>query len=330
MERVQVADGIWACLQDGSKLGESNNGLIRGDGSGGGAGARSGDVLVVDTFYDLPRTQRMLDLYAEVEPTPPARLVNTHHNGDHCWGNQLLAEAGAEIIGHQRCIDYFLTEASPELFVALQEMEEPPPSIAGFVRALAPFDFHGIVLTPPTTAVDDQGAELDLGRRSAQLLPLGPAHTAGDLAVWVPDAGVLFTGDLLFRECTPIGWEGTYAAWIGALETMAALGPEVVVPGHGPVCGVEGLLEMRDYLAYVRAEAAVHHAAGRTTLEAAAAIELGRFGDWAEPERLAFQVYRAYRELDGVPWDEKVDAGRVFGETAQLKAVLDARAAAAG
>lgn len=310
MELVQIASGVYACLQPENRLGESNSGLVA---AGGG--------LVVDSFYDLPSTRRLIDRYAEVLPDAPARLVNTHHNGDHCWGNQLFAELGAEIIGHRRCAERFTSEADPELFVQLSEADpaELPPGAAYLAEGLRRFDFHDIELTPPTTLVDDDGARLDLGGTEVELLSVGPAHTAGDVVVHLPDEGIAFTGDILFHACTPLGWEGTYAGWIGALERLAALAPAVVVPGHGPLARPSALLELRDYLVHVRDEATRLHAEGLPVLEAAVRIELGPWRSWNEPERLVFQVDRAYREARGEPWDAPMDVAGLFADAAELR-----------
>lgn len=308
MQLTQLTEDVYACLQPDLGLGYSNSGYVD---DGGG--------LVVDTFWDLPRTAELKRHYAQVRPDPPARLVNTHHNGDHCWGNQVFAELGTEIIGHRLCADYFRREASPELFQNLcATPDEDLGQLAGFVHGLRRFDFRDIVLTPPTTVIDGD-TELDLGGRRADLLYVGPAHTAGDVVVHLPDDGVLFTGDVLFNQCTPIGWEGTFANWIGALHRLEALEPAVVVPGHGPVTDVDGLRGMREYLEYVRREADAGYDAGLSPLETAKGIELGPYAGWTEPERLAFQVHRAYRERDGRPWDEPVDVTTVFADVATLR-----------
>ena len=86
MELVELAPSVYACLQEDRGLGCSNSGLVA---AGGG--------LVVDTFWDLPHTRDLIATYARVRPEPARRVVNTHRNGDHCWGNQLFPEA--EIIG---------------------------------------------------------------------------------------------------------------------------------------------------------------------------------------------------------------------------------------
>ncbi len=306
MELTAIAPDVYACLQPDTGLGASNSGLVD---RGGG--------LVVDTLYDLPRTRAMIDLYASVAPDPARRLVNTHHNGDHCWGNQLFAELGTEIIGHRLCAEWFGRDATPGLFVALARAEQVPPPYESLARAMRDFDFEGIELTPPTTLIDGD-TELDLDGTRAELIYVGPAHTPGDVVVHLPEAGVVFTGDVLFHRCTPIGWEGTFDNWIAALERLEALEPATVVPGHGPVTDTDGLAGMREYLVYVRDEARAGFEAGLTTLETALRIDLGPYGLWTEPERLAFQVDRAYRELQGVSWDTPVDTARVFGEMAVL------------
>lgn len=307
MELVGVGPSLYACLQPDDGLGASNSGLID-----------HGEGLVVDSFWDLPRTRALIDHYSSVRAELPRRLVNTHHNGDHCWGNQLFAEAGVEILGHRLCAQNFEAEGSPERFVTLCRSEQIPAALDHFVGALRRFDFEDITLTPPTVLFDGD-TTLEVGDLEVELLYVGPAHTPGDMVAWVPEHGVMYTGDVLFQACTPIGWEGTFANWIAALERLAALEPATVVPGHGPLTGVEGLLGLRDYLAYVRDEARVHHDAGRSTLEAAKRIELGPYLGWTEPERLVFQLDRAYRELDGIGWETRIDLLALFGDAAALR-----------
>jgi glyoxylase-like metal-dependent hydrolase (beta-lactamase superfamily II) len=254
----------------------------------------------------------MMEAYATVWSRPAGRVVNTHHNGDHCWGNQLFS--GAEIIGHRLCHDLFEQAGTPEGLQTIKALGEKPdasPEAAEFARRLADWDFAGIELTPPTTLIDDR-LELDLDGRPAHLIYVGPAHTAGDVIVHLPEAGVLFAGDVLFRLCTPIGWEGTTENWCRALDLMVELAPETIVPGHGPLCGVEGAREMKAYLEYVKSESRHLRDAGLSPLDAARKIDLGPYADWTEPERLYFNVARAYRELEGQPWDAAFDTGEMF------------------
>jgi glyoxylase-like metal-dependent hydrolase (beta-lactamase superfamily II) len=235
--------------------------------------------------------------------------VNSHANGDHCWGNQLFA--GADIIAQRRCAEAFGRE-KPEAMQAIRGMTAAAdPAMRGFANALAEFDFSGIALTPPKTVFDDR-LELDLDGLAVHLLHVGPAHTSGDAIVHVPERRVVFAGDVLFRLCTPIGWDGTFAKWCEALDRIVALDPEVVVPGHGPLCGVEGPREMKAYLEYVRAEAERFFAQGLSVVEASRRVDLGPYAGWTEPERIVFNVDRAYRELRGEPYDAPADVAAIF------------------
>ena len=154
-----------------------------------------------------------------------------------------------------------------------------------------------------------------------ELLYVGPAHTAGDVIVHLPAQRVVFTGDVLFRLCTPIGWEGTFAQVDrGARPHRRARARRSSCPGHGPLCGVEGPREMKAYLEYVRARGdALLRRRACSALEAAKRIDLGPYAGWTEPERLVFNVERAYRELRGEPYDAPIDAAAMFRGMHELR-----------
>jgi glyoxylase-like metal-dependent hydrolase (beta-lactamase superfamily II) len=296
MELRAIAKDVWACLQPDRGWGWSNSGLV----------ARGGG-LVVDTLMDVKHTRRMIELYSGVSPQPARRLVNTHDNADHCWGNQLFR--GAEIIGHRRCAEAMRKGIQPAAMQAMLELPNPSPGIAWFAKDAREFDFRDVVVTPPTTLLDTR-LDLDLGGRPCEILYLGPAHTASDVVVWLPEDRVLFTGDLLFRLCTPIGWEGTFANWTRALDRM--------------LTGADGLAEFRAYLGFVRGEAERAFARGLSELEAARRIDLGPYAGWTQPERLVFNVARAYRELRGEPEDAPVNAVALLDQCCELRAHWEA------
>jgi glyoxylase-like metal-dependent hydrolase (beta-lactamase superfamily II) len=293
MELQEIATDVYTCLQADRGLGTSNSGFIN---RGGG--------LVIDTFWDLPHTRQLIEQYTRVWKGPARRVLNTHHNGDHCWGNQLFR--GAEIIGHRLCAAAMAKERPETMQMLQQAAASGDPALASFAQGLGDWDFSGIELTPPTTLIDDS-LDLDLDGIPVRLIYVGPAHTAGDIIAHLSKQRVVFTGDVLFRLCTPIGWEGTFARWIEALDHIVALNPEVIVPGHGPLCGIEGAREMKAYLQYMRAESQRFFDAGLSALEAAKRIDRGPYATWTEPERLLFNVERAYREFRGEPFDAPVD-----------------------
>jgi cyclase len=288
---VRLTDHAGAYLQPDGSFGLSNAGVLIG---------RDG-VTLVDTFFDLAHTRRLLDSVAGLGRV--RRVVNTHHNGDHCWGNQLVRDV--EIIGHRRCRELMPT-LPPALLEQLRHAPADRPGVAFLKVGMERFDFSDIELTPPTTVFDER-LTIWVDDQPVELLYLGPAHTAGDVAVWLPAERVLYTGDLLFRNCAPLGWAGTFARWIAALDTMLALDPALVVPGHGPVSGSEGLREQREYLAYVLGEARTGLAAGRSPLDTALGIDLGPYASWTDGERIVAVVTRAFRELRGEPEDAPID-----------------------
>lgn len=303
MKLEEIGYRVFACLQLQPGLGFSNSGLVD---RGGG--------LVVDTFWDLPHTREMIDHYSKVWGAPAQRVVNTHYNGDHCWGNQLFPEA--DLIGHRRCAESFFKE-NPAVLQAVKTMDvSGQPGLAALQHGLSPWDFTGIELTPPTVVFDDR-IDIDLDGSPVKLAYAGPAHTDSDVIVHLPDDGIVFTGDVLFRLCSPIGWEGTYARWIESLDYIISLNPKVVVPGHGPLCGVEGPCEMKAYLEYVRSESKAFFDQGLTVAEAARRIDLGPYEVWDGPERVYFNVERAYREFRGES-NTPIDATALFAGAAQL------------
>ena len=283
---AEVGDGIWAYLQPDGSWGWSNAGLVAGDG-------RS---LLVDTLFDLPLTRAMLDSMDPVTATRPIQtLVNTHANGDHCYGNQLVA--GAEIVSTEACLDEF-PEVPASALAAMVAADFGDPVVNDYIRAaFGPFDFGGIVATPPTRVFSGR-LSLTVGGREVELIDVGPAHTKGDLLVHVPDARTVFAGDILFVYGTPIVWAGPVDNWIRACDLILGLDVEVIVPGHGPVVDRRGPAMVRDYLTFVQREAAERHSAGMPATEAARDIELGEFREWTDSERLAVNVHAVYADLD--------------------------------
>ena len=181
--------------------------------------------------------------------------------------------------------------------VLFNELDLGPEFDAFAERAMRRFDFASVIERLPTESFS--GAhELRVGDRGVNLIELGPAHTLGDTIAHVPDAGVVFTGDLLFIEGTPIMWDGPVANWLTACDRIVELGARVIVPGHGPVTDESGVRDVQRYLTYVRDEARQRFDAGMDETAAADDIDLTDFRDWGDAERIAVNVATIYRELD--------------------------------
>ena len=313
MEMKQVSESCYAVLNEKNRVCDANSGLIN---RGGG--------VVIDTQSDLAHAQRMIELFGTVWPAMPKRVILTHEDGDHVWGNQLFK--GAEIIAHRSVPEQMKLVADPdESRKLLHGVEHVIPRTAlklvhpGIVAAgqqlLEDYNFDGIELVPPTTLFDTR-YEIDLDGLDVHLIYVGPCHQVGDTIVHVPAEGVVFAGDVVFQDCTPMGWTGTYDKWFESLDLLISLNPRVVVPGHGPLCGVEGVREMKAYFEYVRAESRKHFDAGMSSIEASKKIEFGPYAAWRAPARLYMNVERAYREFRGeaadAPWDKAATFDAIY------------------
>ncbi len=308
---TRVGDRTYAFLQPDGGWGWSNAGLIVGD----------DEAVLVDTFMDLPKTKELLDAIRTVTDRPIRTLVNTHHNGDHTWGNQLVE--GAKIVGHHRCRTEIITGTQPSMLAALQSAEGGNGAVGYMKKAFSSFDFNGITAVPPTVTFEDR-LWLHPGGVGVRLEYFGPCHTLGDIVAFVPDDRVLFAGDLAFIGSTPLVWEGSLLNWIDTVDRMLALKPNVIVPGHGPVTDGEGLRAMQGYLSHLVTHGAALKDKGLSPIEAAREIDIGNYSEWKDPERLVLNLMRLWLELDGKRATERINGMQAFEQMATFAGELNA------
>ena len=307
----ELGEGCFAYLQPDGGWGWSNAGLIVG----------AGESLLVDTLFDLDLTAAMLDVMSPVVGAAPIdTVVNTHANGDHCYGNSEVVRRrpDVEIVSSTSTADE-MVDVPPAMLAALNQA---PGEVGELFRSFfGEFHFDGIELVLPTTTFDRR-LDVQVGGRLVELIEVGPAHTAGDTIVHVPDARTVYTGDILFIGGTPIVWAGPLSNWVAACNLMLGLDVDTVVPGHGPLTDSAGIVAVRDYLEFVDAEATVRQAAGMDAFDAARDIGrlLGldeRFNEWGEFGRIAVNVETVYRTLD--PDHSTPDVVEQFRRMAQLE-----------
>lgn len=305
----EVARGSWAWMQPDGSWGLNNAGLVV-DGEAS---------LLVDTLFDLAHTQTMLDAMRDAVPAAEdiGTVVNTHANGDHCWGNELVK--GADIVASSKAADEML-ELPPAKVAMLGKAARTLKALGPLGKGLATvgpakirnlwdagpfvehafgsFEFGNITLVPPTTTFDGK-LTLRVGDRDVQLFEVGPAHTEGDVLAFLPDERVVYTGDILFIEAHPIIWAGPVANWIDAIDLILSLKAEAIVPGHGPMASVEQVTRLRAYLTTLYDETKRCFDAGLSVEDATYAVKLEGFASWGEGERVAVNVDTIYRELSG-------------------------------
>jgi cyclase len=285
----QVGEGTWAWLQPNGALGESNAGLI----------ASGEHVLLVDTLWDLALTRRMLDEARGLVDATPEVLFNTHSDGDHVWGNQLLA--GARIVSTAKARELMTLDTPAEL----RRLRRLGRLVRPLGRELAPFDWNDVELTLPNETFEGE-LSVEVGDRRVELIEVGPAHTAGDAIAWVADVSVCFAADILFIGCTPITWAGPLAGWLAAIDRISSLGATTFVPGHGPVCDQEAVDLLRQYLEWAQTEGGALLDRGLAPAKAARELLMSSefksspWAAWDDPARLVITLStEQYRRKGG-------------------------------
>ncbi|MCY0925205.1 MBL fold metallo-hydrolase [Streptomyces sp. H27-H1] len=268
---VQPAPGVYAYVQPDGGWCLNNAGFL----------TVGGRTLLVDTAATERRALALRAAVLSVGAPLPRTVVNTHHHGDHTYGNGVFAPQ-ALIVGHDN--------ARSEQISAGRQLELIWPAT----------DFGALDITAPDLTYGDR-LTLHVGETEVQVVHPGVAHTTGDSIVWLPEQRIVFTGDLVFAEGTPFLAMGSLAGSLRALELLRSLGAETVVPGHGPLTDPGAYVATERYLRYVAELAREGRAKGLTPLETARQADLGEFAGWRESERLVANLHRAYAELAGEP-----------------------------
>ena len=178
-------------------------------------------LVVIDTRASHRLADELRAEIAELSRLPIAAVVNTHHHWDHTFGNARFLPS--PIWGHARCAERVLADGDAMRARVIAQAPE-------FADELGE-----VVLTPPDQVFSD-AATVDLGDRELRLAYLGHGHTDNDIVIEVPDAGVLFAGDLLENDAAPSYGDAFPRAWAATVsERLLPLVRNAVVPGHGGV-----------------------------------------------------------------------------------------------
>jgi len=276
---TEVSEGIFAYVQPDGSWWINNTGFLVG---------RTG-VVSVDACSTTDRTRAYLAAIGKETNAPVRTLINTHHHGDHTFGNYLFGSA--TIVGHdgvrKALLDWGLPRSAPYW---------------------TDVDWGDVELAPPFLTYTDQ-VKIYVDDLECEVTHVGtPAHTTNDSIVWIPERRLLFSGDLLFNGGTPFLLQGSVQGALNALDRLSALGAETIVPGHGQVCGPEVIQTMTAYLRFVQHTAQEAHAAGLSPLDAARETDLGDFAELLDSERIVGNLHRAYAEIAGHRLGAPIDA----------------------
>ncbi len=210
------------------------------------------------------------------------RVINTHHHRDHTNGNCFFTPV--EIVSSEYTRQTTIDDGIPA-----QPYDTRPQWQTGM---------NELVLAPPTTTISGK-VSYRYGDLVVEVIPNYPAHTFGDLMVYLPQERILFAGDIAFSYVTPAGHNAHLTKWIDAVDVISRMDVDVIVPGHGPIGTKRELAETRAYLEILAEETRKRYAMGMSPGRAAADLPLGRFAGWTNPERNAWNTVRLYAEFAG-------------------------------
>lgn len=302
---VKVNDGVYAAIAKTGGLASGNAGFVVGDEG----------VLLVDTFFTPEAVEDLIGVIAAETKQPIKYAMNTHYHLDHTGGNQVLVARGVPIIAHEKLMEWQTTKNRRFLPVA-EELQKRRDTAAKQLSELpadqadkrAPLERQirrldamlKIKLTNPTVTFASGTVHLHLGKREVVLFTL-PGHTGGDVLAYVPDANVVFMGDMGWRKTLPNLVDATVSDWITSLDKLLAQYPNAkFVPGHGEVATAAEIREFRDYLDDLRTRVKQAISDGLTIEQAKQQLKLPeKYKDFAFQNFAAPNIEDMYKELKG-------------------------------
>ncbi|MFC7306869.1 MBL fold metallo-hydrolase [Streptomyces monticola] len=285
---VELAPDVHAYVQPDGGWCLNNAGFVS-DGS---------STVLIDTAATEHRARALSRALTGTGAALPGHVINTHHHGDHTYGNCVFA-AGASVVSH--------TDCRREALAAGEHLQLVWPQT----------DYGDIRLRHADLTYTDR-MTLHRGGTEVELIHPGPAHTVGDSIVWLPHRRIVFTGDLVFEGGTPFVFMGSLTGSLRALDLLRELGATTVVPGHGQITDPGVYDRVERYLRFIGETAQKSRAAGLTPLQAAQRTDLGAFAELRESERLVANLHRAYAELDGLAPGSGIELVAGFGDMAVL------------
>lgn len=302
---IKVADGVYAAIAKPGGLASGNAGFVIGDEG----------VLIFDTFYTPAALEELIGEISALTKLPIKFAVNSHYHLDHTGGNQVLIARGIPIIAHDNLLKWQTTknkrflpapeelqkrraDAAKKLSETPEDKKDDRTRIEGQIRRLDAM--MTIKLTNPNVTFGVGMVRLYLGKREVLLSTL-PGHTGGDVFAYVPDANVVFTGDLGWAKTLPNLVDATVNDWVPTLDKiLAQYETAKFVPGHGNVVEAAEIKDFRDYLDDLRTRVKQGIAAGLTIDQAKEQLKLPEkyktfaFQNFATPN-----VEDMYKELKG-------------------------------
>lgn len=198
-------------------------------------------VVVIDALGSPALAEELVKQIRTVTRKPISHVLLTHYHADHIYGLQVFAALGAKIVANAQAREYINSETAHLRLEASR-------------KDLAPWVNGSTRMVPASQWLTADSSQLTVGGVDFVLQHMGPAHTPEDTAVFLPQSGVLFIGDVVFRNRIPYVGQADSRHWIAALDELLKLPVKIMVPGHGPASDSprKDMQLTRDYLRFLR------------------------------------------------------------------------------
>ena len=267
---IEVADNAYAVIKEDCA---TNSGFIVGDEG----------VVLIDTLMTPTLAGNLMTTVRNVTSKPIRYVINTHFHGDHVYGNQYFLPS--PIVGHDNCRAHFVRDwdGNMDRYYARE--------------ALRP-ELDQIVMTRPDVTFSHE-MSLWLGDRELRLSYHGRAHTGSDILLYLPEEKVLFVGDLAVHKTLPAFPDGHITKWVSVMDEVSKVDADTIVPGHGPVGGRAEYKESVELLALLNTEIRRGYDAGLSEEDTAKQVDISKFSDFANQDRVGLITRMAYRAYSG-------------------------------
>jgi len=246
-------------------------------------------VIVVDTGNNPPET-RVLRQFIEATSTQPVRfVVITQNHGDHTGGTPLFSPPATVIVHDRVARDWAAMKP-----YQIKSWQKRFPERVETLDAVRPLD---------TVVSFSDRMTLHLGGKIVELIYVDDTYNPGDVAVWLPDSGIMHAGFVGYigrhPDIRPDYSHGTTSGMLKQLEVLSALKPKIVVPAHGPVGGIGALYALTDYLLMARQKVRAMMQQGLPLDAIEKQFDMHEYKDWDRGAHLSATAETIYRELNG-------------------------------
>jgi phosphoglycerate dehydrogenase-like enzyme/glyoxylase-like metal-dependent hydrolase (beta-lactamase superfamily II) len=260
--------------------------------------------------YDANFPKEAGDVLAAIKQTtdkPVRYVLDSHHHGDHAYGNAVFAKHGVTVIAQANCARLLRVNGP-------KEFKDAGSGPAGRK------DIRESSLKVPDLIFDEK-LVIDDGKRRAELYFLGHAHTAGDAVLYLPKEKILCTGDACVNGAYNFMGHSDSASWIRVLDRMKQLDVKLVCPGHGPLAGRELFDKQQRYFVELRKQVQKGIDANQDFDDIRRNVNMPWYKEWTGVEPTKDNVKFVFDELTGrvAPWDLQEDFGIYEGPSPTKK-----------